>query len=326
MAIFFTTLLAGLILGSCVYLLSKKVDFLKVCLKDKVTGISRAGGLGIAAVFFMALFLSRQVVMPDGLLPGLLLVFLLGLFDDIFDFGVKLKFSLQFLIALFIVSAGVRFDFAYLSVVTDFLFSVIWIVGLMNAFNFLDILDGLAAGIGAISALAFISIGILIQNQNVAVLGSAMAASNISFLFFNFPKARLYMGDIGSLFNGALFACAAILATRDFSASGTAAWSLVFVLALPILDLIFVIVMRVISRRPFFQKSRDHFVLRLVAGGLSRVRAVSLMYLFGVLFCAGAVLFLMPVNFFPVAVTLAVFAVAAWLYAAFKMSKVAIGN
>jgi len=309
-----------------VYRLSKKFDFLKLSLKDKVTGISKAGGLAIVATFFLTLFLSRQVAMPDGLLPGLLLVFLLGLFDDIYDLSVKLKFSLQFLIALFIVSAGVRFDLVYFPAILNYSLSVIWIVGLMNAFNFLDILDGLAAGISAITALAFISIGALIQSQHVLVLGSAMAVCNISFLFFNFPKARLYMGDIGSLFNGALFACMVILATRNFSASGMAAWSLVFVLALPILDLIFVIAMRVISRRPFFQKSRDHFVLRLVAGGLSCVRAVSLMYLFGVLFCVGAVLFLMPVNFFPVAVTMAVFAVAAWLYEAFKLSKVAIGN
>ncbi len=301
------------------YHLGISAGFVKRLLKDRVTGIPKCGGLGIVFSFYTAILLSWEIFLPLGFLAGLFMVFLLGLFDDILNLSALKKFIFQFLIAVFFVNSGIRTHIIFFPQFFNYILSIIWIVGIMNAFNFLDILDGLAAGISIITALTFAIVGLFTNNQQVFLLAFVIAICNLFFFIFNFPKARLYMGDTGSLFNGAFFACLAILISYASVGRETLIWTPLLILALPLFDLIFVVVVRFFRRVHFAKKSPDHFALLLLRSGFSNTKATIIMYLFNMMFCASAVLFF-KANEIYTALFLFIVSVACWLIAALRLS------
>jgi len=163
------------------------------------------GGLAIYLAFLMSVaftFEFRQDVL--GIILGGTIVVMLGLIDD---FGVLTpwtKLAGQLLAVFVLIKSGIRIEIAVLPEWLDLTLTVFWMVGLINAFNLLDIMDGLSAGVGAVSASCLLVVALLQGDQTIAVMLVALLGSLLGFLKYNWHPARIYMGDMGAMFIGLL--------------------------------------------------------------------------------------------------------------------------
>ena len=202
---------------------------------------------------------------------------LLGLADDIWRISPRTKLLAQTGAASLAVIAGVVQPFQSHPMI-GVLFAIVWIVGITNAFNLLDNMDGLAAGIGLISSVYLIYLYVAQGNIQYAVLLSILSGAQAGFLVFNFNPARIFMGDTGSLFIGFLIGTSILAQPRHIS--GVPAFILlpVLVCAVPIFDTFFVSVTRRLRGQPVSQGGTDHSSHRLVRLGLNERKAVLLLY------------------------------------------------
>jgi UDP-GlcNAc:undecaprenyl-phosphate/decaprenyl-phosphate GlcNAc-1-phosphate transferase len=205
------------------------------------------------------------------------LMFVLGLVDDIYHLAPARKFAGQLLAAGLLVSTGVVYPLRA-SMTVNIVVSVLWLVGITNAFNLLDNMDGLSAGIALISAgyltVFYASSGYRDQAVIVALSAGAIAG----FLAFNFSPARIFMGDSGSLFIGFVLGATSILDVAHVAAVPAFVLAPVTVLAIPIFDTLFVSVTRRLRGQAISRGGTDHSSHRLVRLGLQERRAVLLLY------------------------------------------------
>lgn len=213
-------------------------------------------------------------------------IFLLGVADDILHLGPSTKLAGQILAASWLAASGVIYPLQS-NVTVNFLVSVVWIVGITNAFNLLDNMDGLTAGVALVSAayLAIFYAGDGSRDYNLlAVIASAAAAG---FLLFNFNRARIFMGDCGSLFLGFLVGALSLLKVTHVSGVPALVLTPAVVLAVPIFDTLFVSAARQLRGQALSQGGTDHSSHRLVQLGLNERSAVAL--LLGLSVMSGAV-------------------------------------
>lgn len=219
-----------------------------------------------------------------GVVLGGLGFFLIGLLDDLFTLSPFLRLGLQALVASLAWSAGVRIDFfslPYIGVIQmDWLslpVTVFWLVGMTNAINFMDGLDGLAAGISGIAAVVLLIVSLWIYQPIAALLAAALAGSALGFLRYNFNPAQIFMGDGGAYFMG--FTLAGISIVGLVKTVTTVAVILPFIiLAIPILDTSTVIVDRLVRGKSPFQADKRHLHHRLLMVGLSQRLSVLFIY------------------------------------------------
>ena len=240
------------------------------------------------------------------LLAGGTVLMVVGLIDDCYRLGWRIRLALQLLVA----AAGVyMFEHWRLTVFLDLPFftaflSVIWIVGVVNSFNMLDNMDGLSAGVGAIVS-AILAATLLVAPQPggsepqlfVAGFLIVLTGSLSGFLWHNHPRARLFMGDAGSYFVGFCIAVATIQSTfagYSMSSHHTILAPLC-VMAVPFYDMLTVIWIRLREGRSPFEADRRHFSHRLLDLGFSRPLAVATIYL-ATAICGLSALFLHQVN------------------------------
>ncbi|HLL90871.1 MAG TPA: MraY family glycosyltransferase, partial [Tepidisphaeraceae bacterium] len=162
--------------------------------------------------------------------------------------------------------------------------SVLWITAITNAFNFLDNMDGLSAGVAAVCTAAFLVAALTIGQWFVAAALALLLGALLGFLWFNFPPARIFQGDAGSLVVGFLLGVLTVRTTflrpgQDFGAGWYAVFAPVIVLAVPLYDLVVVSIIRLSRGKSPFQGDTNHFSHRLVARGMSRRTAVLCIYL-----------------------------------------------
>ena len=211
---------------------------------------------------------------------GLIGMLILGWLDDRHELSPLAKFSGQFLIALLVAAGGVRITLFVPSLIFSYGITVLWIVGVTNALNFLDNMNGLCSGISAVAA-GFFAIAAARQGQYlVASLALLGTGALLGFLPWNYPKAASFLGDAGSHVAGFLLAVLAILPTF-YSAERphtAAVISPLLVLAVPLADLASVVVIRARLRRPPWIGDTNHFSHRLVRAGFSRSQAVGLLW------------------------------------------------
>ncbi|MCF8145065.1 MAG: glycosyl transferase [Deltaproteobacteria bacterium] len=217
-------------------------------------------------------------------------IFALGLIDDIFNMDPQHKLAGQVIIASILIFFGYRLGWTDSKTLNLFL-SIIWIVGITNAFNLLDNMDGLASGIALIAG-GFLFLHLYLDPGSGWISAPALLALSAylgavsGFLVFNFNPASIFMGDAGSLFVGFVLACLTITGTasqtgeRDFFHLLYVIAIPVLILFIPILDTGFVSLMRKLFRRPISQGGRDHSSHRLVAIGFSEKKAVLVLYAF----------------------------------------------
>ena len=236
--------------------------------------------LGGIAVMFATLIVvtafgfSRQTAMV-AVVSALMLG--LGLLDDVRSLKPVSKLTVELVLACAVVALGHKLPWTG-SPAIDALVTIVWIVGLTNAFNLLDNMDGLCAGISVIAALALCaSTGAL--NRYAFVYTAALAGATLGFLRFNFQPASIFLGDCGSLFLGSSFALLTLSDAPDAQRGLISALVVpVFILLLPIFDTTFVTISRKLSGRAASQGGRDHTSHRLVALGFSERHATLFLY------------------------------------------------
>jgi UDP-GlcNAc:undecaprenyl-phosphate GlcNAc-1-phosphate transferase len=239
------------------------------------------GGVGMFAAFMLSLLLTgRGVALRWELLLGCTIVFGLGIYDDIRELSPPTKLAGQILAAVVVVTAGYVTGFFENSLL-NVMITVVWLVGITNAINLLDNMDGLAAGISLISA-GFLAYFFWQSNdaaeQELLLITMALFGAILGFLIFNFPPAKIFMGDSGSLLLG--FTLAALAIARRPQASNVLAVMSVptLIFLLPILDTSLVMFTRLLRGQSPAQGGRDHTSHRLVAFGLSERQAVLVLY------------------------------------------------
>ncbi|HEY6252625.1 MAG TPA: MraY family glycosyltransferase [Candidatus Angelobacter sp.] len=277
--------------------------------------VAQFGGVPVFLVtwsVFLFLPSARQVLSLLLLTMG---IALLGFIDDIVGLGPKPKLIVQILLASLAVHFGVVHSLTHTPSLNA-LFTVLWIVGITNAFNLIDNIDGLAAGIGVIALLQIVLLGGL--QSPVAAFALCLLASLVGFLLFNMHPAKVFMGDVGSLAVGFFLACASVMTPSHLSSLGSVLLLPCLVLFIPIFDMLLVSVTRRLNGRAISRGARDHASHRLVLLGLSEPQAVAILYV--VAFSAGVLAFCWE-RFWPAwgAGFLSLFLIVAtlfWLYLA----------
>ena len=212
------------------------------------------------------------------LLGGAVALSIVGLIDDLQPLKPHAKFTAQFVVAASVVALGLRFPFTG-TAFADVLITIVWMVGLTNAFNLLDNMDGLAAGVAAIAGIVKLSLFAQDANWAGAATCAVFVGACLGFLVFNFHPARIFMGDAGSMFLGFFIGgLSAVGGSPDSRAIVSVLIAPVAVMLVPIFDTAFVTIMRILARRPISQGGKDHLSHRLVKAGLSPRLAVLTLY------------------------------------------------
>jgi UDP-GlcNAc:undecaprenyl-phosphate GlcNAc-1-phosphate transferase len=227
------------------------------------------------------------------IMAGALGMLLIGLRDDQVELGPAAKFGGQLLIALLVAAAGVRITLFVPSLLFHYVVTVLWILTVVNAFNFMDNMNGLCAGLGIIGAGWF---GLIAARQGqylVAGLSFLTAGALAGFLPRNFPRATVFLGDAGSHLTGFLLAVLAIL-PHFYTAhhrKPLAVLTPLLVLAVPLADLVWVVLLRWRLGRPVYIGDTNHLSHRLVRRNLSPAQAVVFIWALAAL--AGGLAFLL---------------------------------
>lgn len=259
----------------------------------------RMGGMAIFLGFMLVMLVltvKGQTGGPfQGVIYGAVVIFLVGLLDDIYQLSPKIKLLGQIAAAAIAVYFGVIVHFVanpfdgwmnlgYFAIPV----TLLWIVGVTNAINLIDGLDGLAGGVSAIAAITMGVIGIIKGQPFITLVSFTLVGSLLGFLPYNFHPARTFMGDSGSNFLGFILGCLAIMGTAK-SAALISLLLPIIILGIPIFDTFFAIIRRVYNKNPIFLPDRDHLHHRLMALGMSHRRSVLIIYGVSSMFSAVAI-------------------------------------
>ncbi len=290
----------GVFLVPLVISFSKKEGLVDLPNERKIHTIpvSRLGGVAIwtstMLTFLSLVFLSYYPYgsLLSGILLGSSLMFLLGLVDDVYNLDAKFKLFIQLSIATIVYLLGVKIhSIPFLGGVDlgfwSYPITLLWIVGISNAVNFIDGVDGLAGSVITVNSitLAIIAICMTPSNPIVALIGFILAGAMLAFLTYNFNPAKIFMGDSGALFSGFLLATISIVGVMK---AATLTLLLPFVvLAVPILDIVFSSTRRICKGKSPFVADAEHIHHKLLHAGFSQKKTV--LILTSVAIIAGAI-------------------------------------
>ncbi|MGM9639673.1 MAG: MraY family glycosyltransferase [Butyricicoccaceae bacterium] len=264
------------------------------------TPIPRVGGLAIYLGFLVSILIFGEINADmKSILLGSVIIVLLGVIDDVVALSPKVKFVGQIAAALLPILSDVRiavltnpfiegeyFHLGWLS----YPITLLWIVGLTNAVNFIDGLDGLACGVSSIASLTVFTIALLFSEPHVAVAMAAVAGACFGFLPYNMNPAKIFMGDTGSMFLGYILATMSIRGL--FKLYTIISFIVPFIiLGLPIFDTGFAIVRRLLKGQSPLQADRGHIHHRLVDMGFDQKQSVAILYAVSIVLGLAAVVF-----------------------------------
>lgn len=270
--------------------------------------IPRLGGVAIAFAVLLpivglfvvesaiATLFQQEVMKVIGLCAGAVLMCTLGVFDDLKGVRALHKLLAHVAIATFAYGCGFRIDAVSLPILDMPLsmgvfalpVTVAWIVGITNAINLIDGLDGLAAGVVFFAALTNFVVATISGAEFSALIMATVMGGVLGFLFYNFNPARIFMGDSGSYMLGYVIAVTS-LAGAPKASTAVALLVPVVALGVPIFDTLFAIVRRFLERRPLFSPDRGHIHHRLLAAGVTHRRAVLILYGVSIVFTVSAI-------------------------------------
>lgn len=250
--------------------------------------IARLGGIAIW-LSFMLTFVLLVILsyypygkLLSGILLGSSLMFLLGLIDDIYGLNAKFKLVVQIAIASIVFFLGVSVETIYnpfgapihLGIVLSYIVTVLWIVGISNALNFIDGVDGLAGSIVTISSvtLGLIAVAMTPTNAISALIAFILAGSMLAFLTYNFNPAKIFMGDSGALFAGFLLATLSI--TGVMKSAALTMFIPFFILSVPIIDITFSSIRRILKGISPFTPDAEHLHHKLLHRGFTQNQTV----------------------------------------------------
>jgi len=306
----------------CIFLLSR------ISLKYKilqVKGISLVGGLGIGVAFVFSSCLGVYVFgiaasKIFALLGVSLLMLFFGIVDDLKELSILQKFLAQSLCAALLISFGIMTDIMYLGFWGNAVVTFFWILGITNAFNLLDIMDGLAAGAALIVSSALLAVAFLSPDLNMQIFSLILCAVTFGFLVFNLPPASVYLGNSGSHFLGFMI-CAITLVLRYASKDNVLALlSPIIILWLPITDTLLLIIFRILKKKMPFKKSNDHIAFRIRYLAASPIKTILVMFLLCFIFSFAGVILIKVSNFYAAGIIIAIFLISVILF--WKLIKI----
>ena len=248
-------------------------------------GVLRIGGLAMVAAFIIAIFLNRDLVMtPElfGFMAGALIFLLVGIWDDIKEIFWKIQFFFQIAVAALVFIVGVRIicitnlltggvinlESGWLVILSAALV-IFWIVLITNTINWIDGIDGLSSGIAFIAVITmfFLSLRPEVNQPPVAILCAILAGAFLSFLIFNFYPSKALAGTSGAMFMGFSLAILAIF-------SGAKIATAILVLAVPLIDFLWVIGERIKKGQSIFKPDKNHLHHKLLELGWTQKKIV----------------------------------------------------
>ncbi len=265
--------------------------------------IPRMGGLAIFYGFLISVLCFAHVdTQMRGILIGSLIIVALGIVDDVKQLGAKIKFVTQIAVACIVVGHGVVIEYVSVpefvhesGILSLGYFSIpitlIWIVGVTNAVNLIDGLDGLAVGVSSIATFSLFFIAILAGEMQVALITAALAGGCLGFLPYNFNPAKIFMGDTGSTFLGYMLSIVCIQGL--FKGYVVISFIIPFlILGLPLFDTAFAIVRRMWNKKPIMAPDRGHLHHKLMDMGFSQKQTVAILYIITSILALSAVVVL----------------------------------
>jgi UDP-GlcNAc:undecaprenyl-phosphate GlcNAc-1-phosphate transferase len=256
------------------------------------TSIPKSGGISIVFTFLCGMaiiyiFGDEDLVRKDYFLSFVfcsILIAAISLYDDITNKSIKFKFASQIIAVCLVLYFGIVIDEISLPgvgtvnlIISGYIISFLWIFGLTNAYNFMDGLDGLMAGITAIASLFFMVICYSQGSSFVFISCYTLLAGSIGFLLFNFPPAKIFMGDVGSAFIGFTLAVLAIIAAR-YDNSHTSFLVMPLILFNVLFDTIFTFIRRLINGEAVTQAHRSHLYQLMNQLGFSHMEVTLTQY------------------------------------------------
>ncbi len=263
--------------------------------------IPRLGGLAIFLAFLLSVLVFAEIDRQmQGILLGAVMIVILGVMDDIMALKALPKLLVQIAAAAVAVYHGCVIQFfsnpnvfsetTYINLGwLSYPVTIIWIVAITNAVNFIDGLDGLAAGVSAISTAALTVIALMVAETNVAIILSALFGACLGFLPYNMNPAKIFMGDTGATFLG--FMLATLSVTGLFKMYAIISFAVPFlILGVPIFDICFAFLRRIAKGQSPMTADRGHFHHRLIDMGFSQKQSVAIAYMLTAILGLAAVL------------------------------------
>ena len=264
--------------------------------------ISRLGGLGIVLGILSSAplwFLKGDTSMLIHLLVGMLILIMIGVIDDIRELPPKIKFLGQIVAALLLAHAGLLIDNMFgifgieqLPIVFQYILTVFIVAGIINAFNLIDGIDGLAGGLALIDMTGFFVLFFLAGEVSSALIVASAAGGLLAFLKYNYHPARIFMGDTGSMILGFLLAAMGILAlvisrtTTSYFVYSEAAIIVFSIFILPVYDTLRVFAGRVINKKSPFSPDKTHIHHVLMKTGFNHPKSAKILYLTNIVLIA----------------------------------------
>ena len=316
-----SSFLAGI---AFVFLLRKLATRYKVLIPQ---GIPLIGGIAMGLSFIIAClvgFLSYGSLPQEvkGIITASFILLVFGVIDDWRELSILAKFSVQIIATSLLVLFGVRTQIVYIGNLSNITITFIWVLGISNAFNHLDVIDGLASGTAIIVSCAFFVISFLNGDIKNAILTLALSSAIASFLIYNLPPAKIYMGNSGSHFLGFILAAIALAISYAPLERKVALLSPLLILGFPIFDTAFLILMRLKQGKSVFKKSNDHIALRFLKSGYSKNKTLLIMLMVAIFFSSCGIVISQVPNLFGTIII--VFVVLASFVLTQKMSRVSI--
>lgn len=271
----------------------------------------RIGGVAIVISTFISLLLMR--IMFSGffkeigkntnytiLFLAVLIIFISGIYDDLKEVEAVIKFFLQVMAAVIIYFAG--FKIAEISIpfigtkslgfnLLPFLLTILWVVGITNAVNIMDGLDGLAVGVSFFATLSLGILALLSSQYHIVIITAVLLGAMIGFYPFNFPKAKIYLGDSGSMVIGFVLAVLSMAKIHRKASLAIALMIPIIILFLPILETLVTIIRRIYKKRNIFIRDTDHFHYRFLKKGFSETKTTLFLISVSFLFSLTGILF-----------------------------------
>jgi UDP-GlcNAc:undecaprenyl-phosphate GlcNAc-1-phosphate transferase len=269
----------------------------------RMGGLAIYSGFWLGALFFGFTHPGGMPVEMAGIFMGTLVLVLLGAYDDIGDAPVRVKLPVQIAAAHLAFFFGVRFDLlsylpggadlvsiVWLRATCDYLLTILWIVGVTNAMNFMDGLDGLASALALQASLSLVAVTLLTGMPIYGVFAGALAGGLAGFWRYNRYPATIFLGDTGSTFLGFTLACFSVLVCHASGAGLGERLIPLLILTVPLSDAAYAILRRLAARANVFQADRGHLHHRLLARGHTPLVAARLLVAANLLCCLAALL------------------------------------
>jgi UDP-GlcNAc:undecaprenyl-phosphate GlcNAc-1-phosphate transferase len=243
--------------------------------------IPKASGLaiGVAIVALNLLSGNAQSSTIRAILLSSLVIFIFGLLDDAYRLSPRWKLLGQILGTLILISQGIYIRMLGSMMTLNLVLTFIWVIGITNAFNLVDSMDGLVVGLAAIASAFFMLVTVDAGQTSLSLLSAIILGSSIGMMYFNALPARTFLGDSGAQFLGFVLAALAIAYTPPGLPQPSSWFVPILLLSVPIFDTTLVTISRLKQRKAFYQAGLDHTYHRLVNLGLPSSRAVLTMHL-----------------------------------------------